>query len=349
MGNPSRQKHNKKKTKKVYSEWVKKGRDPRGKEKVKKIQRDTNRKINEAKDFYINNLGNKLCDPTTGPKTFWSAYKRLANKKKITNIPPLLENGIYETNFKNKAHIFNNFFAAQCRPLENDSSLPPFNPLTENFISNVFFTDELVSSVISKLNSKKAHGHDGISIAMLKLCPKEVAKPLCLIFNKCLDTGCFPSEWKLANVQPVHKKNSRQEKTNYRPISLLPICGKIFEKIIFNSLYAHLTTNNLLSENQSGFRPGDSTVNQLLAITTEIYKAFETLNETRAVFLDISKAFDKVWHEGLLFKLEQNGINGKLLLMLSDFLANRKQRVVLNGVESPWESIQSQSGVRAQF
>ena len=116
---------------------------------------------------------------------------------------------------------------------------------------------------------------------------------------------------------------------------------KIFEKIIFNSLYAHLTTNNLLSENQSGFRPGDSTVNQLLAITTEIYKAFETLNETRAVFLDISKAFDKVWHEGLLFKLKQNGINGKLLLMLSDFLANRKQRVVLNGVESPWESIQS--------
>jgi hypothetical protein len=184
---------------------------------------------------------------------------------------------------------------------------------------NVVFTEELILSIIKKLNTKKAHGHDGISIAMLKLCPDEVAKPLCLIFKKCIDTGSFPSQWKLANVQPVHKKNSRQEKTNYRPISLLPICGKIFEKIVFDALYTYLMANGLLSKNQSGFRPGDSTINQLLAITTEIYNAFETLNETRAVFLDISKAFDKVWHEGLLFKLKQNGIRGNLYNVIKDF------------------------------
>ena len=106
-------------------------------------------------------------------------------------------------------------------------------------------------------------------------------------------------------------------------------------------MYKFLLENDLLSPNQSGFRPGDSTINQLLAITTEIYNSFEVKKETRAAFLDISKAFDKVWHPGLLFKLKQNGINGNLLNMLEHYLSNRKQRVTLNGIESSWEPILS--------
>ena len=82
------------------------------------------------------------------------------------------------------------------------------------------------------------------------------------------------------------------------------------------------------ASDQSGFRPGDSTINQLLAITSEIYNSFEKYAETRAVFLDISKAFDKVWHDGLCFKLKQNGINGNLLQLITSFLSERKQRVV---------------------
>ena len=137
------------------------------------------------------------------------------------------------------------------------------------------------------------------------------------------------------------QKNSRADKGNYRPISLLPICGKIFEKLIFDHLYCFLITNNLITENQSGFRPGDSSVNQLLAITTEIYNSFETHDETRAVFLDMSKAFDKVWHEGLVFKLRRNGMDGNILGVLKSFLSNRKQRVVLNGIQSSWQDIHS--------
>ena len=82
--------------------------------------------------------------------------------------------------------------------------------------------DEIIS-IILKQNLHKAHGCDNVSMAMLKLCPKEIAIPLTLIFQKCIDTGKFPDSWKLANVQPVHKKNSRQDKSNYRPISLLPL------------------------------------------------------------------------------------------------------------------------------
>ena len=104
-------------------------------------------------------------------------------------------------------------------------------------------------------------------------------------------------------------------------------------------MFTFFTENNLISPNQSGFRPGDSCVNQLLAITHEIYKSFDERFEVRGVFLDISKALDKVWHEGLLLKLNQNGISGNLLKLLRDFLSSRKQRVVLNGQHSSWDNV----------
>ena len=110
-----------------------------------------------------------------------------------------------------------------------------------------------------------------------------------------------------SNIIPVHKKNDKQLVNNYRPISLLPIIGKIFEKIVFNRIYNFLADENILNHNQSGFRLSNSCVNQLLSITHEIFEAFDcnpTL-EVRSVFLDISKAFDKVWHEGLLYKLRR--------------------------------------------
>ena len=121
------------------------------------------------------------------------------------------------------------------------------------------------------------------------------------------------------------KKNNRQMKNNYRPISLLPICGKILEKIVFDQVYAFLSANNLLSQNRCGFRPGDSTIFQLFSITSTIYDSFEKYDETRAVFLDISKAFDKVWHEGIIFKLKCNGISGNLLNLFENYLLNRNR------------------------
>ena len=176
-------------------------------------------------------------------------------------------------------------------------------------------------------------------MAMLKLCPDEIAVPLSMIFQRCVSSGMFPDSWKLANVQPIHKKNDRQLKSNYRPISLLPLCGKILEKIIFDQVYSFLDENRLISTMQSGFRPGDSCIFQLISITSEIYRSFEKHDETRAVFLDISKAFDKVWHNGLIHKLKCNGISGNLLAFFESYIRNRYQRVTLNGTQSDWRSI----------
>ena len=152
-----------------------------------------------------------------------------------------------------------------------------------------------------------------ISIRMLKICDKSICKPLKLIFQSCIKHGKFPNEWKMANVVPVHKKSDKQILENYRPVSLLPICGKVFERLIYNSLFEYFIQNDLISPYQSGFKLGDSCTNQLISITHEIYQSFDDGFEVRGVFLDISKAFDKVWHDGLIYKLKQNGVAGDLL------------------------------------
>ena len=152
---------------------------------------------------------------------------------------------------------------------------------------------------------------------MLKLCDDSLCRPLELIFKDCLTNGIFPSDWKKGNIVPVHKKNDKQCLNNYRPISLLPICSKIFERLIFNEMFEFFIENNLISQHQSGFKPDDSCINQLLSITNEIHQSFDDGFDVCSVFLDISKAFDKVWHDGLTFNLKQNGIFGNLLNVLS--------------------------------
>ena len=137
----------------------------------------------------------------------------------------------------------------------------------------------------------------------------------------------FPKEWNVvvkANVVPIHKKmiNSASKITD------LSLCFR-FERLLFNELKKFLNENYLLSSNQSGFRRGDFCINQLLSVTHKIYQSFDDDLEVRGVFLDIFKAFDKVWHEVLILKLSRNGKSGNLLHLLKDFLKYRKQRVVL--------------------
>ena len=135
------------------------------------------------------------------------------------------------------------------------------------------------------------------------------------------------------------QKSDKQSLKNYRLISLLPILGKSFERIIYNTIFEYLTTNELISDNQSGFKLGDSCVNQILSITHEIYQSLDNGLEVRGVFLDISKAFDKVWHEGLTLKLNQYGILENLLRLMKCFLKNRTQFVVLNRQTAYWANV----------
>ena len=246
----------------------------------------------------------------------------------------------FVTDFKKKAELFNYYFANQCTLINCNSTLPVnIQYLTDKRLSSFHFSEDDIMKVIQKLDPNKGHGQDNINIRMIKICGKSICIPLRKTLDECLSTGTFPLEWKKDNVVPIFKKGDKKIYKNYRPISLLPIFGKILERLIFEEMFPFFIENKLIAANQSGFKPGDSCINQLIAITHEIFQSFDASYEVRGVFLDISKAFDKVWHEGLIFKLKQNGISGKLLNLIKDFLKNRMQRAVLNGQFSSWADV----------
>ena len=139
----------------------------------------------------------------------------------------------------------------------------------------------------------------------------------------------------------IFKKYDPSVVSNYRPISLLSAVGKVLEKVVHKHLFNYIRDHEILSALQSGFIPGDSTVNQLVDIYNTFCKSPDEGKEVRAVFCDISKAFDKVWHRGLLFKLESIGVSDSLLLWFKSYLADRKQRVVLPAAVSAWKYIKA--------
>ena len=260
-------------------------------------------------------MSTKLANPPTSSKTYWSILKTFVNGKKVRIIPPRLVNDKFVSKFLEKASLFNEFFSKQCQPLQNNSTLTKSNTYqTENRLNDISFDNEKLLKIIQSLDANKAPGYDGISIRMLKLISPSIIKPLSTIFQSCMKSGIFPDDWEKGNIVPVYKKNSKQLVNNYRPVLLLPICSKFFEKLIFDSIYSFMIYNKLLNNCQSGFRPNDS-CNQIISITHDIYRAVDAnlSLEVRGVFLDLSKAFDKVWHKGLSHKLNSNRIKGNIL------------------------------------
>ena len=183
---------------------------------------------------------------------------------KIHLVPPLFYENCFITNFKEKAEPFNSFFADECSLVSNASKLPSsFTLYTDNRLSIVTFSQDDIGKIIQNLNPNKAHGHDNISIQMLKICGSSIYGPLKLIFKYWLQVlVCF---------HPTGKKGtlflSTKKVINYRPVSLPPTSGKIFERLIFNELFDFLLKNNLISPNQSGVKLEHSCINRLLSIT----------------------------------------------------------------------------------
>ena len=161
--------------------------------------------------------------------------KTLLNRKKIPFILPLFHGDKYIVDFQEKSEILNSFFADQCSRSLNGSVLPSELPLrTDSTLSTCHFAKEDILRIINNLDPNKAHGHDEISIRMLKICGDSICRPLNIIFKTCLRASKFPLEWKKVNIVPIHNKGDKQTVKKYRPVSLLPICGKIFEQLLYN-------------------------------------------------------------------------------------------------------------------
>ena len=222
----------------IYKSYKRHGYQQHDKLRLDNLRLECQQAVEDAKNAYMSNLGRKLHNQYTNGKIFWKIVNKVINKSKAPKVPPLLVENKFILNCEEKATLLTEFFCKQCTPNLTTSVLPDILTYkTDERPGNFLLTVEDITPLINKLDPNKATGPDGISSKMLLLCGNTVTLPLQVIFSNILSTGTYPKMWKLANVTPIHKKSDKQLIKNYRPISLLPICGKILEKVIFNHLY----------------------------------------------------------------------------------------------------------------
>ena len=314
---------------------AKKSNLPTDWDNFRRIRNSLTTAVRTRKSEYLRELNEKASNPQSfGKKEWWKIVNLFFNRKGINDtIPPLEHNGnIYYSN-KDKAEILNAHFVNQSTLNNANDPTPQLNQLF-NSLTEIRLTEDEVRKILLNLDPSKAVGPDFIHNKLLIAAAPVIAKPLTCLFNRSLRESKFPKLWKEANVTPIHKKGSKEDCNNYRPISLLSCIGKVLEKCIHNHLLTFLQEERILSTNQSGFIPGDSTTNQLLIIYNDLCNSLDKGLPTQAVYLDISKAFDRVWHEGLLSKLQSIGIRGSLLDWFRDYLSNRTQKTVIKGEHS---------------
>lgn len=308
-------------------------------QKFKSQRNKVNNMKKYAKEQFFMNINETLSElKTSNSRLYWKTVKMLIKgESPSNNIPPLhnLQDDM-KLVFDNadKCNVLNNYFCSVTDLENRDKNLPEFDDRGMEIISEIVIFEQDVIDVLSILNPNKAIGPDLISNKMLIAVKSEIARPLCMLFNKSLKQQIFPFDWKIANVIPLYKKGDKSMASNYRPVALLSCVSKVLEKIVYKYIFNHLFQNDLIYKYQSGFLPGFSTVHQLIELYHETLLALNTGQKTSITFCDISKAFDRVWIRGLIFKLERYGVNGKLLIWLTSYLDNRRQRVVLRDCES---------------
>ena len=187
--------------------------------------------------------------------------------------------------------------------------------------------------MLKSLDTAKATGPDGIPAKLLKETADVIAPSLCTLFNKSISSGSLPDEWKTANIVPIHKKGDNEHAENYRPISLLCIISKVLERCVLNNVkYRLLEAVNIC---QHGFISGRSCVTNLIDALNYVGSCLDRGGQIDMIYMDMSKAFDKVNHDVLIQKLRNNyGFGGNLLRWFRSYLTNRKQRVTVLGATS---------------
>lgn len=292
------------------------------------------RVIEAAKSQYTQRTHDHLGSQKLGSRDFWRIYNNVLNKGK-SSVPPLFHGPEVLSTSKDKAELFARQFSTNSTLDDTGHPLPEFDARTPNSLTSLRVTVRMVADVIAKLDPFKATGPDGIPVVVLQRCSPELAPLLSKLFNKLLSESCFPSCWKSSSVIPVYKNSGeRSDPRNYRPISLLPVISKVFESIINVALVRLLDSSGLFSDFQYGFRASRSTADILTVISEHFYRALNSCGEARTIALDISKAFDKVWHAGLIHKLRSYGLSGPFLNIIKSFLLNRRIKVVLDGQQS---------------
>ena len=312
-----------------------------GKEYEKYIRQrnECTKAIKKAKKKHEKNIAK---DCKENPSKFW----KYVNDKCKSNvgISSLKDKeGNLVTEDRERAELLNEFFTSVFLT-EDLTNLPKVEEAELSNGKKIRETTIKKSDVEKKLKALlpgKAQGPDQIPPRVLKELCKELAEPLTILFNKSLDSGKIPKDWKFAEVTAIYKKGNKTDPGNYRPVSLTSVCCKIMEQFVRDNIVDHMTENDLYNECQHGFRKKRSCVTQLIEVHEKLTEMIDDGKSVDIVYLDFKKAFDSIPHERLLLKMKGYGITGKTLQWVRSFLTNRLQRVRVGNEYSSMTNVTS--------
>ena len=267
-------------------------------------------------------------------QAYWSYIESIITAVERVGVATLKVDGKSVSNPRDKANELNKQFESVFTregPLNNDL-LPDQSP--HPTMSDIDITEPGVRKMLEKLNVHKAQGPDEIGPQILMNLASTIAPILIVIYRRSYETGRIPEDWRMANVVPAYQKGKNSLPSNYRPISLSCIACKMMEHIVTSSIMKHANNHGILYSLQHGFRDRRSCETQLIEFQADILQNMKNGMQTDVLIMDFSKAFDKVGHMHLMEKLKYYGIQGRTNAWIKDFLADRKQVVVVDGEKS---------------
>lgn len=313
---------------------IKNSRTAANMEKFRKLRQHLKNWIRLERRNYVKNIADEI---HSNSKRFWSYF---AFKNKAKPIPDKLTyNNTTFSDDRARAEAFNDFFKSVYKDHSRCQVTFDEPVITDNSLCHVQVSVEEISKILSSLDVHKAIGPDKLPTIVLKECAESLAPSVTAVVNFGLRTGLQLTEWKKANVPPIHKKGKKDLVENYRPVSLLSVISKVQERCLVTRLVPHV--QEVLYTYQHGFQKGKSCVTQLLEVFHEIGCALDRGFESDIIYLDFAKAFDSVCPAKLVSKLKAFGIGDPLLKWFQSYLTERKQRVVVNGTYSAWTDVGS--------
>ena len=307
----------------------------------KKVRNRVNNVVRKAKiKFYKTKFERNTGDI----KSTWRDLRKLVSlgtKRQL--IDSVRVNGTVVDDENNIARCFNDYFSSAGTNVNASIPLSDFDPLSyinENPHS-LFFNPVSKRDVSEIIRCLKNARNDlfSISVSVLKCCVDILDEPISILVNKSLSSGRYPDSFKEANIVPIYKKGDKLDICNYRPISILPLFSKIFEKCVVKQLLSFSDRFSIICTNQFGFRKGFSTVDAMIRISEFIYKALDDQEHFMGIFIDFSKAFDTVDHKILLSKLSRYGVRGVPLNWFKSYLEGRRQRVRIKNCYSDYKPV----------
>lgn len=311
---------------------------PSDKTNLNKATKKIKKLLDDHKNEGVRNFLENLSASEATDYSLWKVAKKVKEPQKV-NQPVKKSNGTWARNDEEKAEAFVEHLVKVFQPpprqipSEHEHQIPSEDehqihqlleaPYQMSLPIKKFKMHEIEHIIFKKINAKKAPGYDLITGKVLQNLPKKGFKLLRIIFNAIVTRGYFPSQWKVAQVIMIQKPGKDPTETSsYRPISLLPILSKIFEKLLLKRLLTIIEERNLIPDHQFGFRQGHGTVEQVHRVVKKIRTALECKRYCSAAFLDISQAFDRVWHLGLMYKIKKN-LPHPFSLLLDSYLTDR--------------------------